>query len=75
MNPQMPAKAQLSVATHGETEDPARERLIQCGCTAEEIVALLWLRHWYQSGGCDRLEIVRRWEFLKWLLMMGKLEV
>jgi hypothetical protein len=45
MNPQIPTKAQLIVATHGETEDTTRDRLAQCGCTAEEIVALLWLRH------------------------------
>jgi hypothetical protein len=75
MNPQIPEKAQLIVARHGEAEDAARDRLVQCGCTTEEIVALLWLRHWYQSGGSDRMEIVRRWEFLKWLLMTGKLEV
>jgi hypothetical protein len=75
MNPQIPASEQLIVVTPGETEDSARDRLAHCGCTAEEIVALLWLRHRYQSGGSDRMEIVRRWEFLKWLLMTGKLEV
>ncbi len=75
MNPQIPAKAQRSVAAQGETEDSANDRLARCGCTAEEIMALLWLRHWYQSGGSDRIEIVRSFEFLKWLVMMGKLTV
>jgi hypothetical protein len=75
MNPQIPASKQLIMATHVETDAPTKDSLAQCGCTAEEIVALLWLRHWYQTGGSDRMEIVRHWEFLKWLVMTGKLEV
>jgi len=37
-------------------------------------VALLWLRHWYQTGGSDRMPLVRHWEFLKWLVMAGMFE-
>lgn len=51
------------------------EELTQCGFTAEESAALLWLRHWYQSGGSDRVVLVRHWEFLKRLVMTGKLAV
>ena len=47
------------------------KQLAECGFTAEEIVALLWLRHWYQSGGSDRMQVVRHWEFLKLLVMTG----
>lgn len=74
MNPQIPAEEQLPIATHRETDAPERDGLAQCGFTAEESIALFWLRQWYQTGGSDRMEVVRHWEFLKWLVMMGKLE-
>src|SRR5437868_10029084 len=45
-----------------------RDQLAQCGWSTEEIVAFLWLRRWYQTGGSDRVELLRHWEFLKWLL-------
>lgn len=51
------------------------ERLAECGFTASESAALLWLRHWYQSGGSDRVELVRHWEFLKRLVVSGRLDV
>ena len=75
MNPQITAEEKLTIATHRETDAPERDGLAQCGFTAEEIAALLWLRRWYQTGGSDRMEIVRHWEFLKWLVMTGMLEV
>jgi hypothetical protein len=50
MNPQITAEEQLTIATHREMDAPERDRLVQCGFTAEEIAALLWLRHWYQTG-------------------------
>jgi hypothetical protein len=37
--------------------------------------ALLWLRQWYQTGGSDRMPILRHWEFLKQLVMTGRLEM
>ncbi len=74
MNTQISSSEQLAIATYRETDAPERDGLAQCGFTAEEIAALLWLRQWYQSGGSDRMEIVRHWEFLKWLIMTGKLE-
>jgi hypothetical protein len=51
------------------------DKLAQYSFTAEEIAALFWLRGWYQSGGSDRAELMRRWEFLKWLVVTGKLAV
>jgi hypothetical protein len=49
------------------------ENLEQMGFTIEEIVSLVWLRDWYQSGGSDRAEVVRHLEFLKLLVMNGKM--
>jgi len=49
------------------------DMLAQCGWSAEEIVALLWLRQWYQTGGSDRVQIVRHLEFLKLLVLSGKM--
>jgi hypothetical protein len=75
MNPQVNAEEQLNIATHVETVVLEREWLVQNGFTPEEIVALLWLRQWYQVGGSDRMQLVRHWEFLKLLVRSGKLEV
>jgi hypothetical protein len=62
------AEEELITETYLETDASERERLAQCGFSTEEIVALLWLRHWYQTGGSDRMELLRHWEFLKWLV-------
>jgi hypothetical protein len=75
MNTRIQTSEQLTQATHGETGAPEMDGLTQCSFTAEEIAALHWLRGWYQSGGSDRMELVRHWEFLKWLVMTGKLAV
>ena len=50
------------------------EALTQCGYSEDEIISLLWLRQRYQSGGSDRGAIVRYLEFLRYLVMSGKLE-
>ena len=50
------------------------EALTQCGYAEDEIISLLWLRQHYQSGGSDRAAIVRYLEFLRYLVMSGKLE-
>ncbi|HEX6556481.1 MAG TPA: hypothetical protein VF026_27220 [Ktedonobacteraceae bacterium] len=47
--------------------------LAQSGFTPEEIASLLRLRDWYQSGGSDRVKMVRHLEFLKFLVKTGKL--
>ena len=49
-----------------------RDLLVQCGVTREEIAALVFLRQWYQTGGSDRVQIVRHLEFLKLLVLHGK---
>ncbi len=74
MNRQKPVEEQREMATGADAAVAERKRLAQCGFTSEEIVSLLWLRQWYQSGGSDRVAMVRHWEFLKLLVMHGKLE-
>lgn len=49
--------------------------LVERGFTSDEITSLLWLRQWYQNGGSDRVEIVRRLEFLKLLILNNKIEM
>jgi len=49
------------------------ETLVENGFNEDEIVSLLWLRQWYQQGGSDRVEIVRRLEFLKLLILQGRI--
>ncbi len=51
------------------------DMLTQDGFSSEEIGSLLWLRQWYQNGGSDRIEVVRRLEFLKLMVMNGKIEL
>ncbi|GHO92096.1 hypothetical protein KSF_021440 [Reticulibacter mediterranei] len=51
------------------------EALEQCGFAQDEVISLLWLRQWYQHGGSDRVEIVRRLEFLKLLVVHGKVDL
>ena len=75
MNRPIDAPEQREMAAHKETTAADLERLAGCGFTAEESVALLWLQQWYQAGGSDRALLVRRWEFLKFLVLTGKLEV
>ncbi len=65
----------LAMVTNNEIATIETDTLVQCGCTNEEIASLLWLRQWYQSGGSDRAEIVRHLEFLKLLVVSGKMEL
>jgi hypothetical protein len=51
------------------------EMLIENGFTQDEIVSLLWLRQWYQNGGSDRVEVVRHLEFIKLLVLNGKIDL
>jgi hypothetical protein len=73
MNTQIQAEEQLVIVPSLKMKGLERDGLAQRGFTAEEIAALLWLRSWYQSGGSDRMELVCHWEFLKWLVMTGRL--
>jgi hypothetical protein len=72
MNPQIQPVEEM--VSNTQTTPSEGERLTQCGFTTEEIASLLWLRQWYQSGGSDRVEIIRHLEFLKLLVISGKLE-
>ena len=75
MNTHIDAKKQGETAAHTETIVTDMERLTGYGFTSEEIVSLLWLQKWYQTGGSDRVELVRHWEFLHLLVLNGKLDV
>jgi hypothetical protein len=75
MNTQIQAEEQLVIAPSLEIDATAGDGLAQRGFTAEEIATLLWLKRWYQSGGSDRMELVRHWEFLKFLVLHDRLEV
>jgi hypothetical protein len=64
----------LEIITHlDDTATVESETLIENGFSKDEIVSLLWLRQWYQQGGSDRVEIVRRLEFLKLLILQGRI--
>ncbi len=71
----------IDVEGHSEMGSPVqtvgteKDMLARCGFSHDEIAALLWLRQWYQTGGSDRVEIVRHLEFLKLLVLHGKLEL
>ncbi len=73
MNTRIQTSEQLTTATHAGTGASEMDELAQYSFTAEEIAALLWLRQWYQTGGSDRVQIVRHLEFLKLLVLHGKL--
>ena len=75
MNIDMNTKKHSQMATHRETITTDMERLVSYGFTSEEIVSVLWLQRWYQRGGSDRIEVVRHWEFLQFLVLNGKLDV
>lgn len=50
------------------------DSLTKSGFSSEEKVSLLWLRQFYQTGGSDRAPVIRHLEFLKFLVLRGKLE-
>jgi hypothetical protein len=64
----MQAEEEFITETHLETEAALWEQLAQCGWSLEEILAFLWLRRRYQTGGSDRMKLLRHWKFLKWLI-------
>ena len=77
MNPQIQSEKHFELLTNVETATTETETtaLEQVGFNPDEIVSLLWLRQWYQNGGSDRIEVVRRLEFLKLMVMNGKIEL
>jgi hypothetical protein len=75
MNPCISIEGKLEKETQVQETMTETDTLAQCGFSPEEIVALLWLRQWYQMGGSDRFQIVRHLEFLKFLVQHGMLSV
>jgi hypothetical protein len=74
MNPQIQSEKDLDMVNNADIAITESDVLSQNGFTSEEIVSLLWLRQWYQNGGSDRVEVMRRLEFLKLMVMNGKIE-
>ncbi len=76
MNPSMHTHEYSTMVTASEASMPTEQELLaQWGFNDEEIVSLLWLQQWYQTGGSDRMLIVRHLEFLRLLVHSGELEV
>jgi len=75
MSTDIQAEEHLEMETQVQATRTETDLLAQCGFSPEEIVALLWLRQWYQMGGSDRIQIVRHLEFLKLLVLNGKMEL
>ena len=74
MNPQIQSEKELDITTNTDITITETDALLQSGFTSDEIVSLIWLRNWYQTGGSDRIEVVRHLEFLKLMVMNGKIE-
>ena len=64
----------LEMVTNNVNTVTETDTLAQSGFTQDEIISLLWLRQWYQNGGSDRVAIVRYLEFIKLLVVNGKIE-
>jgi len=77
MNPQIQSEKHLDLVTNVETATTETETtaLAEVGFNPDEIVSMLWLRQWYQNGGSDRIEVLRRLEFLKLMVKNGKIEL
>ncbi len=75
MNPQIESEKELTITNNTEITITETDSLLECGCTPDEIVSLIWLRNWYQTGGSDRAEVMRYLEFLKRLVVTGKMEL
>ena len=75
MNQQIHSEEPLLTETNLETISSETEQdvLVQQGFSPDEIMCLLWLRQWYQNGGSDRTEIIRHLEFIKLLVINGKM--
>jgi hypothetical protein len=74
-NPQTQSEEAFARVNTVETVTTEAETLTHQGFNEDEIMSLLWLRQWYQHGGSDRVEMVRRLEFLKQLVLQGRIEL
>ena len=75
MNPQIQSEKELTITNNTDITITETDTLFQNGFTSDEIVSLIWLRNWYQTGGSDRVEVIRHLEFLKLLVVSGKMEL
>ena len=75
MNPQIQSEKELTITNNDRncyyriSDTFSRTVLLPM-----RVVSLIWLRNWYQTGGSDRVEVVRHLEFLKSLVVSGKME-
>ncbi|HZU69828.1 MAG TPA: hypothetical protein VFA09_21335 [Ktedonobacteraceae bacterium] len=77
MNPQIESEKQIEQLSTVETATTETDMalLAEGKFTEDEVTSLLWLRQWYQNGGSDRVEVLRRLEFLKLMVMSGRIEL
>jgi hypothetical protein len=73
MNTDILAEKHFEMETQVQATRLETDMLAQCGLSAEEIVAVVWLRQWYQTGGSDRVQIMRHLEYLRFLVLHGKM--
>ncbi|HET8844483.1 MAG TPA: hypothetical protein VFN35_23645 [Ktedonobacteraceae bacterium] len=74
-NPQTHSEETLARTNTVETLPTDAEALALQGFNGDEIMSLLWLHQWYQNGGSDRIEVLRRLEFLKQMVLQGRIEL
>ncbi|GCE27184.1 hypothetical protein KDA_26680 [Dictyobacter alpinus] len=65
----------LEMINHTHSAETETDKLVSNGFSQDEIISLFWLRQWYQHGGSDRVEVLRHLEFLKLLVVNGKVEL
>jgi hypothetical protein len=74
MNPQIQSEKELDIVNTADIVITETDTLLQSGFTPDEVVSLLWLRNWYQTGGSDRIEVIRYLEFYRLLFVSGRME-
>ncbi|HWZ19625.1 MAG TPA: hypothetical protein VNW73_12580 [Ktedonobacteraceae bacterium] len=75
MNPQIQSEKELDITNNTDITITETNTLLQSGFTSDEVVSLIWLRNWYETGGSDRIEVIRYLEFLKLLVVSGRMEL
>ncbi|GCE19629.1 hypothetical protein [Dictyobacter kobayashii] len=65
----------LEMINASQSAETETDKLARNGFTQDEIISLVWLRQWYQHGGSDRVEVLRHLEFLKLLVVNGKVDL
>ena len=65
----------LEIVSSTSDTETETDVLTQNGFSQDEIISLLWLQQWYQHGGSDRIEVLRHFEFLRLLVVNGKVDL